>query len=145
MFKQRLQQDQIQALKNQEKDKLNILRYLLAQIKNKEIEKQKELENEEIISLVRKQVKELQEAVSHAQNAGRQDLVEENQKQLNIVSSYLPQELTDADLKGEIEKILAENKDLYQKNPKALIGICIQKLKSKADPGRIVKILQSAH
>lgn len=143
MLKEKLQQDQIQALKSGDKEKLSILRYLIAQIKNKEIEKQTELNDTEVVEVIRKQVKELNEAKEAAQKANRQDLVTENQKQINIVSSYLPEELTDEELKKEVQKIIAENQEISKKNPKAIIGICIKLLKSKADPSRILKTLRS--
>lgn len=143
MLKQKLQQDQIQALKSGDKDRLNILRYIISKIKNKEIEKNAELDDNEVIDVLRKQAKELNESIEAAQKANRPNMVEENKKQLNIVSSYLPQELSDEDLKKEIEKLLTDNQELYQKNPKAIIGIAIKNLKDKAEPTRIVKILQS--
>ena len=150
MLKQKLLDDQIQALKNRDKEKLSILRYILAQIKNKEIEKKpsesggkSDLTDEETTSVLRKIAKELNESIEAFKKGEREDLVFEYQKQLQVVSSYLPKELSDAELKKEIEKIVRESQDIYKKNPKAIIGVCVGKLKNKADSSRIVRILQS--
>ncbi|OGK55948.1 hypothetical protein A3I50_04420 [Candidatus Roizmanbacteria bacterium RIFCSPLOWO2_02_FULL_37_9] len=151
MIKEKIIQDQIVALKNHEPDKLSILRYILAKIKNKEIEKKSidpaqqssELTDDETIMVLRKIVKELNESIEAFEKGKREDLVSEYQKQLEIVSFYLPKELSDEELKNEIKKIIDNNRKLYEKNPKAIIGICIKELKSKADPTRIVKILNS--
>ncbi len=143
MLKQKLQQEQIKALKTKDTKKLNILRYLLSVIKNKEIDQKGALSDEEIINIIRKQVKELKEAISSSKKAHRQDLLKENQKQLEIIQSYLPAELSDQELKEEIEKIINQNQELSTQNPKALIGICVKLLKSKASPSRIVQVLQS--
>ena len=153
MLKQKIYQDQIQALKKHDQEKLSILRYILAQIKNQEIEKKSsqskgglDLTDDETISVLRKNVKELNESIESFKKGGRQDLVLEYQKQLQVVSSYLPKELSDEELEQEIEKIIVEyNKSLPagRQNPKALIGIAVGKLKSKADSARIVRMLQS--
>lgn len=143
MLKSKLQQDQIQALKSGEKNRLDILRYVLAKIKNKEIEKKGELNDDEVINILRRQVKELQEAKEAAQKANRQQLVEESQKQLDVVNSYLPKEISDEELKKEIEQLIERNQEIYTKNPKAIIGIAVKELRNKANPSRIIKIVQS--
>jgi len=143
MLKQKLQEDQIIALKSGDHDKLNIIRFIISQIKNKEIEKRGELSDDEVILVLKKIAKELNESISAFEKGNRQDLVEENKKQLAIISQYLPQEISDEELKKEIKRIIQENQDLYQKNPKAIIGICIKQLKSKADSSRIIKILSA--
>ena len=143
MLKQKLVDDQIQALRNHDQENLSILRYILAQIKNKEIEKRSDLTDDETTMVLRKISKELHESIEAAKLGKREGLVTEYQQQLQLVSSYLPKELSDEQLKKEIEKIIAENQDLSNKNPKAIIGISIKQLKNKADPSRIVKVLQS--
>ena len=68
---------------------------------------------------------------------------DDSKKQLAIVSVYLPEEISDEELKQEVEKIIKENQALFDKNQKAIIGICMKQLKSKADPVRIMKIISS--
>lgn len=143
MLKQKLQEDQISALKSHNKEKLSVVRFLLSRIKNEEIKKGTSLSDEEIISLIRKIKKEIEESISYFKKANRNDLIEENEKQLEIISLYLPEEISDEQLKKEIENIICQNKDLFKKNPNTLIGICIRSLKSKADSSRIIKIIKS--
>jgi len=143
MIKQKIQEQLIFSLKADEKDKVNVLRYILAQIKNKEIEKKADLNDEETLAVLRKIIKELKESIEAFKKGRREDLVDEYTKQLNIVSSYLPAEISDEELKKEITRVITENQELYQKNPKAIIGIAIKALKGKADPARIIRILQT--
>ena len=150
MIKQTIVDDQITALKNHDQEKLSLLQYILAQIKNKAIDKipsdpkgKSDLTDEEVVAVLRKIAKELNESIEAFKKGGRQDLVKENQKQLEMLSVYLPKEISDDELKKEIEKIIRANIQASQANPKASFGICIKQLKSKADPARIVKILQS--
>ncbi len=143
MIKDKIKTDQLQALKNNDKARVNILRYILSKIQTLEINKQKELTEEEGQDALRKVAKELKESLEAAQKASRPDLAGQAEQELEIVSSYLPKELSDEELKKEVEKLIAENQEIYDKNPKSLMGICIKALKSKADSSRIVAILNS--
>jgi len=143
MLRQKLQDDQIAALKGGEKTKLGVLRFILAQIKNKEIDKKSELTDEETMVVLRKVIKELKESVEAFEKGGRKDLLDDNKAQLEIASAYLPAEISDEELKQEIEKVIKQNQAVFDNNQKAIIGICMKQLKSKADPGRIMKTLQT--
>lgn len=146
MLRQKLQDDQLTALKAGEKTKLGVLRFILAQIKNKEIDKNPpvggELTDEETISVLRKVIKELKESVEAFEKGGRTELAADSKKQLDIASVYLPKEIDDEELRLEIEKVIKDNQAVFDNNQKAIIGICMKQLKSKADPGRIMKTLQ---
>ncbi len=147
MLRQKLQNDQIVALKSGDKIKLSVLRFILAQIKNKEIDKNPpaggELNDEEILIVLRKVIKELKESVEAFEKGGRKELADDSKIQLEAASSYLPAEIGDDELRQEVARIIKENQSVFDTNKKAVIGICIKKLKSKADPGRIIRILSS--
>ena len=142
MLRQKLQDDQIAALKAGDKTKLGVLRFILAQIKNKEIDKRSELNDEETMTVLRKVIKELKESVEAFEKGGRKELAEDSKKQLDFASFYLPAEISDEELKKEIETVIKENQTVFDTNQKAIIGICMKELKSKVDPGRIMKMLQ---
>ncbi len=141
MIKQKLQEDQLNALKSGDKDKLSILRYIIAQIKNKEIEKKADATDDEVISILKKNVKELKESIDAFTKGGRADLVAEYEKQLRLVIPYLPAEISEEKLIAAIRDLMEKNKDAYQQNPKIIIGVCMKELKSKADPSRIMRVL----
>lgn len=141
MIIQKLQADQIQALKSHEKDKLSVLRYILAQIQYKKIEKKTDLTDDEVILVLKKVEKELKESVEAFEKGDRKDLVSEYKKQLDILIPYLPKELSDEELIKEIDMLIEKNKEITLKNPKAIIGICMKLLRSKADSSRIMTIL----
>lgn len=141
MIVKKLQDEQINSLKSGDKTRLEIIRYILAQIKNKEIDKKGDLTDEEAITVLKKIAKELKESIEASEKGQRDDLASGYQEQLKIVSEYLPAEISDEELKKEIDALIDKNRDLYTKNPKAIIGICVKELRSKADPSRIMKIL----
>lgn len=143
MLRSKLQDEQLQALKSGDRVRLDTLRFILSHVKNKEIEKKDELNDEETVAVIKKIHRELQESIDAAEKAGRTELAEQSKKQMEIIAPYIPAEMNDEDLKKEIEKIIAANKELYEKSPKAIIGLCMKELRSKADGTRIMAILNS--
>ncbi len=143
MIKQTIQADQIAAMKAKDTNKLQTLRYILAQIKNKEIEKHEDLTNEEVVDVLRKETKKLQEAAEAFKQGGREDLAAENAAQADVIAVYLPKELSDDELKAKVQEIIAQNEEMFKKNPNAMIGMCIGKLKSEAESSRIAAIVKS--
>jgi uncharacterized protein YqeY len=143
MLKTRIQTDQIAAMKARDSFSLNVLRYIVAQIKNREIEKREDLTDEEVVQVLRKQIKELRDAMETFEKGGRADLVEENRKQIDVLQQYMPAEISDDELRAEIEKLAAANADAIDANPKAIIGMAMKELKPKADPSRINAMLKN--
>lgn len=99
---EKIQNDYIQAMKNKEILKKSALNYLIAQIKNKKIELQRDPNDEEIISLIKKEIKSLNEAISFLEKANKaEELQEEKEKKL-ILENYLPATLNEEQTKALI-------------------------------------------
>jgi len=143
MLRDQIQSDQIAALKAGEKEKVEALRFILSQIKNKEIDKKEPLNDEESVSLLRKTIKELNESIEAFTKGGRTEMADQSKQQLEILSVYLPSEISDEELQKEVQNIVDSNKEVFEKNRNAVIGICMKELRSKAAPDRIMKTLQS--
>jgi len=141
MIRDKLQTDLIIALKARDGFRTSCLRLILSQIKNKEIEKKTNLDDQEVINVLRKAAKENKESIAAFEKGGRADLLDKAKQELAIVLSYLPPEISDEDLKKEIERIIDTNRELIAKNPKTIIGVCMRELKGKADGAKIMKIL----
>ncbi len=139
-----IQTDTTQALRAGDATKLNTLRFIVSQLKYKEIELHREPSDEETITIIRKQVKELSEACEQFKAGGRQDLYDENMQQIGIMKTYLPQEMSDEELASLIKNFIAEHKELYTANPRAFTGKIVGALKSKASPDRIVSLYNKA-
>jgi uncharacterized protein YqeY len=142
MLYEQLQAEQITALKSKDTLKLQTIRGIIALIKNKEIEKKAPLSEDEVLSVIKKTKKELLESIESFNKGGRADLTEESQKQLAIVNAYLPPEMSDEELQKAVSLLKEQNKEAIAKNPKAIIGICMKELKSKAESSRILAALQ---
>ena len=126
---EKIQNDYIQAMKNKEVLKKSALNYLIAQIKNKKIELQRDPNDEEIISIIKKEVKSLNEAISFLEKANKpEELQEEKEKKL-ILEHYLPATLN-------------------EEQTKTLIVATISKLNItdlKTQRGLLMKELMAAH
>jgi len=142
MLKQKLQVDRDVAMKAKDQERLTTIRYILAQITNREIDKHSDLTDAEIIDLLRKEVKKLDESITAFKTGDRNDLVAEYEAQKSIITSYLPKELSDEELKAKVQEIISKNQELYDKNPNALIGICIKELSAQAASSRIVAMVR---
>ena len=143
MLKNQLKNDLLSALKEKNEKKVSILRLALSKIQNEEINKQRQLADDEAILILQKLKQELEEEKEAAQKIKRADIEQKANEELNLILTYLPKPLSDEELKQEIKKLIDQNKDLWQKNPKALIGICIKALKTKAETKRIIEIINS--
>jgi len=142
MLYEQLQAEQITALKSKDTLKLQTIRGIIAQIKNREIEKKAPLNDDEVLTVIKKTKKELLESIESFSKGGRADLTEESQKQLDIVNTYLPPEMSDEDLQKTIKTLMENNREAIAKNPKSIIGICMKELKNKAESSRILASLQ---
>lgn len=97
-IKERIAADTSEAMKRRDAGKVDALRLLRAAIKNAEIDKRRELSDEETVSVIRTSLKQLKEAREQFAAGGRPDLVEKNDREIGILSAYLPAELSAAEL-----------------------------------------------
>ena len=139
-IKEQLTQDLKQSMIAGEKERRNTIRYLMAQIKNAEIKKQKELEENEIFELLLKQSQQRTESIEIYSEANRSDLVDKEKVELEIIQQYLPQQLT----QEEISELVSESiKSLEITSPKEigkLMSDVMPKLKGKASGKEINNI-----
>ena len=96
----KIKNDLSAAMKLGDKHKVQALRNMIAAIKDREINNNKELSNDELINVLTKQAKQIKESISQYKAGGRLDLVENEERELNIVNIYLP--------KPTCEKLIAE-------------------------------------
>src|SRR3989344_5950681 len=117
MLYQQLQDDVNKAMVAHKSDEVEALRYLLAQIKNLSIELKKDPTDDDVVTCIRKQVKQLTESAEMFKQNKRNDLAEQYTHQIKIYSQYLPQELDDEALKIEVEKLLTSGHTLDKQFP----------------------------
>ena len=141
MLKAKIQENIKQAMKSGEKDKLEVLRFFFAQIKDKEIEgKITELPDIEVVKLLNSQLKRTKDALSILKEQNRQEDIKKAEFEIKTLSSYLPEQMPEEELERKINEIIKQNPN--PKNPGMLIGICVKALSGKADNQRIAEIVK---
>ncbi len=139
-LEKQIDQDTIAAMKAGEKDKVTVLRGLKSEIKNRRIDKHDDLTDEEVIDVLSSAAKKRRESIEQFANAGRDDLVQNEQFGLTIIEGYLPEQM------GE-DEIRAIVKDAIEKtgaDSPAKLGLVMKEVmpqvKGKAD-GKLVNKL----
>ena len=139
---EKIMQDYKIAMKERQENRKIILNYLIAQIKNKKIEVQRELTDDEVLSLIRKEVKSLGEAILFLQKAGKiEDLRAEEEKK-RLLESYLPQLLDKEATKSLIQKVISDlGLQDIQKQRGLLMKELMVKYRGELDPSVINEVL----
>ena len=104
----KLEQDMMQALKSKEKEKAGALRLIISKCKNKAIELRKELSDQEIIKVLQTVAKQHKESIKLYKKGNRNDLVEEEVRELGYVEVYLPSMMSDENLRSLVSSVIAE-------------------------------------
>jgi uncharacterized protein YqeY len=121
----------IEATKNKEELRLNVLRGIKAAFLNyKTAKNAKPLDDTAEIQILKKMVSQREESIIMFKSAGRKDLVEKETEELNILKEFLPAEITQAEIEEVIEKWKKEN-NIENKIPKKSMGIVIKYVKSQ--------------
>jgi uncharacterized protein len=107
-LKARLTADMKSAMKAGEKNRLRVLRLLLADIKRVEVDTRQELDEAETLSIVEKALKQRRDSIEQFTRGGRQDLADAEQAELAIIGSYLPEPLSDAELDAVIARAIGD-------------------------------------
>lgn len=122
------------ALRSGQKERLEGLRYLLAQIQNLRIELQKEPGDEEVVKLLKREAKRRREAIEAYQKGGRDDLVKKETGQLRVIEEFLPEKMSEEELNQLIGEVISTS-ELKEFGP--LMKKIMEKSKGKADGKRV--------
>jgi len=137
---ERLSEDLKKTLKAGEKDALSVIRMIKAAVKNKEIEKGTPLGDEEINGVLLSLARQRKESIEQFSKANRQDLVEKETRELSIIKSYMPRQLTEEELKVIIEDAIKEIGAGSQKDTGKVMKFVMAKVKGQVD-GKLVSEL----
>lgn len=142
-MREKILNDIISAMKSKDKEKLSTLRLLKGAMQLEEINKKSELNDEGLINLIAKQIKTRKESIAEFKNANRQDLVEKTEKEIEILSEYMPEQLTEEEVIKIIEEAFNEIKPTSMKDMKQMMAYLNPKLKGKADMGFVSKQIKN--
>lgn len=148
MTKQELiKEDMIKAMKNKDKNKKMVLSYLVAQLKNVEIEKRRPLTDDEVNEVINKQIKQTQDVLDITPK-DRTDIIKENEFTISVLKEYQPVMMDEAEIRHEIyatcTDIGVEVSSLTAKDKGKLMGKLMPRVKGKAD-GKLVNQIVSEY
>ena len=139
---EKLKQDMIEAMKNKEKERLTVIRMVKAAMDQEHIDRKKEINDELLIDVVNKQIKMRKDSITEFEKGGRNDLVEKTQSEVDLLMTYLPEQLSLEDVKSIIDEIFVEVKPEGQKDMGKVMKEATAKLKGKADMKEVSNIIK---
>jgi hypothetical protein len=142
-LKSKITEDMKTAMKAKEAQRLSAIRLLLAAIKQREVDERKELSDGEIVSVVEKMIKQRRESISQFQAANRRDLVDVETFELNLLSAYLPKQLTDAEIAEEVSAAIAQTGAKGVPEMGKVMGVLKGKLAGRADLGKVSALVKT--
>lgn len=136
-MRERIEQDYIAAVKARDASVVSILRMLRAALKNTEIEKKAELEDDGVIDVIGKEVKKLKDALESFEQAGREDLIDQTKGELEILGKYMPEEMSDDDLRVIVSEKRKVMGDLTQADFGRLMKEVMAEVKGRAQGNKV--------
>ena len=140
MLRETLDSDLKDAMRNKEALKRTVLRTMLSEIHNAEINSQTTLDDEGIISVLTKQVQQRKDSVEAYNAANRQDLVDKETEEINIISVYLPDQLPPEEIEGIIKAAILETGASSLSDMGKVMGFVMPQVRGRAD-GKIVNTI----
>ncbi|MCD8198888.1 MAG: GatB/YqeY domain-containing protein [Phascolarctobacterium sp.] len=143
-IKAQLTEDMKQAMKDRENGKLRLatIRMVLANIKNVEINTKKELTDDEILGVLVKEAKMRQDSLEEFKKAGRMELVAQAEEEIGIIRKYLPEALSDDDLRKIVKGVISEVGAAGPKDMGKVMPAVMARTKGRADGKRINAIVR---
>ena len=143
-LKQTLLSDLKEAMKARNSLKVDTLRILNSEIKNREIDTKQDLDDETILALVTTQIKRRREAAIQYEKGGRPELKEKEEKEIDILSAYLPKQATEEELRERISQVIQETGAAGMKDMGKVMKTVVAEFKGKADGGRLKELVQES-
>ena len=122
--------------------RLGAIRLLQAAIKQKEVDERIELNNDQIFSVIQKMLKQRKDSIEAYQKASRQDLIDQEQLEIEVLSKYMPEPLSEEEINQYIEEAIATTGASDMKDMGKVVGILKSKVAGRADMAEVSKLVR---
>ena len=136
-LKDTLQQDVKDAMRSGDKRRLGVIRLVMAAIKQREVDERIELDDAQVTAVLDKMAKQRRESIDQYTKAGRDDLVDQESYELDLLKAYLPEQLDDAAIDAMIDEALQSTGASSIKDMGKVMGQLKSKLQGRADMGAV--------
>lgn len=140
--KQRINDDVKAAMRSKDKDRLGVLRLIMAAFKQKEVDERIELDDAMVLAIMDKMTKQIRDSIQQFEQAGRDDLVKKEKFELEIIQEYLPTQLIEDEIKQLIAESITESGAESVKDMGKVMSILKPRLQGRADMGQVSALVK---
>ncbi|RLD10092.1 MAG: GatB/YqeY domain-containing protein [Chlamydiae bacterium] len=141
-LKKRIEADFLEAFKSKQENVASTLRMIKAALKNKEIEQRKELKDEEVEKIIKGEIKKRRDSIIEYKKGERNDLVKKEEEEIDILNSYLPEELSDKEIEKIIDKVVKKLGEVSQGDFGRVMGEVMKAVAGRANGDRVSEMVQ---
>ena len=138
----KLMSDMVTAMKEKDKDRLAVIRAVKAGMDKERIDNNREVNDDLLIDVVNREIKMRKESIVEFEKGNREDLIEKYTSEINVLSNYLPEQLSSEEVEEEINKIFEELKPTSMKDMGNVMREATSILKGKADMKEVSSIIK---
>jgi uncharacterized protein YqeY len=142
-LKDRITEDMKTAMRAKESARLGTVRLLLAAMKQKEVDERVELTDADVLSIIEKMVKQRRESIAQFEKAGRTELAEAEKAEIGVLSAYLPQQMTEAEVAAAVAAAIQESGAAGPKDMGKVMGLLKSRLAGRTDMGRLSGLVKA--
>ncbi len=140
---EKLKQDMIEAMKAKDKDRLTTIRMIKGDLDKEHIDKKREINDDLLIEVVNRGIKQRKDSISEFEKGGRSDLIEKTQAEIDILQSYLPEQLSMEEVEAIIDEAFEVVKPEGARDMGKVMKEVTPKLKGRADMKQVSEIIKS--
>lgn len=141
---ERLNEDMKQAMKSQDKFRLSVIRMIRSAIKNMEIDQRRSLDDNEVLDILSREIKQRRDSLQDFEKASREDLAESVKAEIAVISEYLPQQLTEEEVRVLVLQTIQETGASSKAEMGKVMSALMPKLKGRADGKLVNQLVQQA-
>jgi len=142
-LKQRVTEDMKAAMRAKDAVRLSAVRLLLAAMKQKEVDERVELTDADVLGIIEKMVKQRRESIAQFEKAARQDLADQEKFEIGVLSAYLPQQMSQAEVEQAIAAAVAESGAGGVKDMGKVMALLRPRLAGRADMGKVSALVKA--
>jgi uncharacterized protein len=136
-LKQQLTDDMKNAMRGGDKDRLGVIRLILAAVKQREVDERIQLDDAQVLSVLEKMLKQRKDSVTQYAAAGREDLANVERAEMAVIEGYMPAKLSDAEIDALIDAAIAETGASSARDMGKVVGVVKGKVAGRADMGQV--------
>jgi uncharacterized protein YqeY len=142
-LKQQITDDMKTAMKGGDKDRLGVIRLILAAIKQREVDERIVLDDAQVLAVIEKMIKQRRDSIAQFRAAAREDLATKEEYEVGVIQAYMPAQLSDAEVDAIIAKAIADSGASGAKDMGKVIGLVRPQVAGKADMGAVSQAVKA--